>query len=222
MRSKPILFVTALVIVFCCGLGGCSSSTGDKGAGDSTKLFLSLFAEISPAGLHVYSPSETLPADKFSGTRIDTSFYRLMKLKDQNDWQFTDTSNHFYASYRFCISDEQTGLLIRRPSQYSESAVDLYVWNNVSNQVEQIENLSDGFGDEGWFFLQDAWLEDANKDNRVDFITRRKDFDRNLDDTTKIHRSDSLFVYLHSRNRFMRSASSVDTQKYQIKYWEER
>lgn len=190
---------------------------------DNSDIFLKLFPELNSKDFHIYTP----PYDsvkrfcKFDGKRIDRSFYKFLLYKNYVNPLELDTFYHYYACYKFKLTENKTGLLIRRPSQYDESAIDLYTWDNSTRKVTDIINLTDAFGDEGWHFVQDAWIVDLNNDKFYDIVTRRKDFDRNLDDTTKIFRSDSTSVYLGNGNTFRKSRIKVDNNKYQLEHWKE-
>lgn len=190
---------------------------------DNSDIFLKLFPELNINDFHIYTPpyDSVKRIRKFDGKRIDRSFYEFLLFKNYENPLELDTFYHYYACYKFKLTGNKTGLLIRRPSQYVESAIDLYTWDNSAKKVTDIINLTDAFGDEGWHFVQDAWIEDLNKDKFYDIVIRRKDFDRNLEDTTKIFRSDSTSVYLGNGNTFRISRIMVDNNKYQLKHWKE-
>lgn len=192
---------------------------------DSSELFLNLFVDINPNNLHIYSPCDTTDGKKFEGKLIDRSFYNFFKFnKDnkeyiENIWKDSNLY-HFYSCYKFPLTLDRTGLLIRCPSQYSETAISLFTWDNKNKKIVSEENLSDGFGDEGWYFVQDAWLKDVNNDNQIDIITRRKDYDQDLDDTTKLPTTkDVLEVFLLHGQQFSKTKIKVDTNQFQILDW---
>ncbi|MFZ4414567.1 MAG: hypothetical protein ACOYOV_15900, partial [Bacteroidales bacterium] len=88
-------------------------------------------------------------------------------------------------------------------------------------RIESKETLSDGFGDEGWCFVQDAWITDLNKDGQLDILKRKKDHDADLDDSTKFSNTDSIFVFLAKDNKFQKSTLQIDKSKFQLKHWSE-
>jgi hypothetical protein len=210
-----------LVLVF---LGSCSGTGKNKDVSnnDSSAVLLSQFEEINPVDLHIYSPFESPAGKKFEGKEIDPGFYKFLLFDQRHDWIKSDTSERLYACYKFAMEENKTGLIIRRPSQYSATAIDLYVWDNNTKQVVNAENLSDAFGDEGWYFVKDAWITKVNNDKYPDIVTRRKDFNMDLDDTTKISRLDSLFVLLSRGKDFERALLPVDTNKFQLLNWKEK
>lgn len=219
----------------------CSSQ--DKGAEtetsasvDSAEIFLALFSDMNSKDMHVYTPCDTTNGKMFDGKQIDSSFYhffsfnKLFKKIMNNIIESNRTSqaeyhnNHYniFSCFKFPISEENTGLLVRWPSQYSETAIYLFVWDNKNKRIIEQKELADAFGDEGWYFVQDAWIKDLNKDDHLDIITRIKDYDLDLDDTTKVATvTDSLFVYLAKEQTFLKTKFPVDTNLYKILDWKE-
>lgn len=121
------------------------------------------------------------------------------------------------------MTDKTTGLIIRRPSQYSETAIDLYTWDNLEKRVTNITNLTDAFGDEGWYFIQDAWIKDVNKDNHLDIVIRKKEFeqvlyDQDLDEQPNITLSDTIFFFLGDGKTFNQTKFNIDINKYELKH----
>ena len=218
-----LLFLTTITLLTSCVNQETKSPTSHQPQSiDSVALFIDLFPEINAEDLHVYSPGDTLTTDKFKGKQIATSFYRFLKFDNNVDPFLADTLYHFYSCFQFKMTDTKIGLLIRRPSQYSETAIDLYTWDNSQKKVVDIINLTDAFGDEGWYFVQDAWLKDLNRDKTLDIITRRKDFDQDLEDSTKISRKDSVFVFFNNGTTFKITNFKLDTSKFQLKYWTDK
>lgn len=191
---------------------------------DSSVLFLRLFPEIDTTDLHIFTPlfNKLKGSSKFMGKRIDPHFYKYLNFDSRLDPAMIDTSERFYSCYQFKLTDKKTGLLIRRPSQYYESAIDLYTWDNSLKKVISVTNLTDAFGDEGWHFVQDAWIKDLNNDQKMDIVIRRKDYNLDLDDTTKVTRSDSVFVLIGNGTGFKKKSIKVDTSKFQLLYWSEK
>lgn len=219
MRHILLILTTFFLLTSCANQATNSPTVSQSQTVDSSILFIGLFPEISTVDLHIYSPDDTLTTDKFQGKQIPTSFYKYLKFDNNIDPVMADTSYHFFSCFQFKITDTKIGLIIRRPSQYSETAIDLYTWDNSQKKIVDVTNLTDAFGDEGWHFVQDAWVKDLNNDKNLDIITRRKDVDQDLDDTTKISRKDSLFVFLNNGATFKKTNFQLDTSKFQLKYW---
>lgn len=217
-----------LLIIALFALTSCSNKQNNNqtlpGEDDSANIFLSGFQDISVDTLHVFSQFDTVRDSTFQGKVIDTSFYHYFgfdetlsaNLKDNNGFK-----QNIYSCYKFKFSDSKTGLLIRTPSQYDVTAIDLFIWDNAAKRIESKETLSDGFGDEGWYFVQDAWIVDLNSDGQPDIVKRKKDHEDDLDDSTKVSNTDSVFVLLAKDNKFQKSTTQIDKSKFQLKYWPE-
>ena len=220
---KQLLFILSIILLLdsCANQDSKSVVYVNPRLPDSTTLLIGLFPEIDANDLHIYTPNDTVAADKFQGKQISSKFYKFLKFEYNINPVLADTFYHLYSCFQYKMGDSKTGLIIRRPSQYSESAIDLYTWDNLQKKVVNVINLADAFGDEGWYFIQDAWLKDLNNDKNLDIITRRKDIDRDLDDTTKVSRTDSIFVHLNNGTSFKMANFKLDTSKLILKYWSE-
>ena len=190
----------------------------EKGRSNS---FLALFTEITVDTFHVYSVPSFYEDPKFRGKQIGKEFNYLFAFDIELTYSLIEKGgiDSFYACYRFNLDSNNTGLLIRIPSQYATTAVDLFIWDNKKNRIKYRESLSDGFGDEGWYFVQDAWISDFNRNGLFDILKRRKDHEVDIDDTTKVSSSDSISVFLASGNKFSKHSLRIDTSKFQLKHW---
>lgn len=221
MESQPLnlkrFFGILMVSLLICT---CSSRPKEKYSHAKEDSFLALFPEIDPTDLHVYSPSYDPDIDdgKYQGKKIDTAFYSFLIHGEENPFEI-DTFYHYYACYQFKLAEGKTGLLIRCPSQYSETAIRLYIWNDQYTKVSSSITLADAFGDEGWHFVQDAWIEDLNQDKKLDIVYRKKDYDMDLDNPKSTFQSDTTFVYLGEEQTFKQSDFKVNRNKYPLKYW---
>jgi hypothetical protein len=187
-----------------------------------TDNFLALFIEIAIDTFHVYSEPNFYDDPKFRGKQIGKEFNYLFAFDTVLNYSLSDergSRDSFYACYKFKLTSDRIGLLIRIPSQYDVTAVDLFIWDNKKNRIVNRERLSDGFGDEGWHFVQDAWISDFNRDGLLDILKRGKDHDVDIEDTTKVSSSDSTFVFLAKGNKFSKRLFRIDTSKFQLKHW---
>lgn len=169
--------------------------------------------------MHIYSPNPSLKTDKFQGRQIAASYNRYLLFDKIHYLNTVDTLDHLFSCFQFKMPDGKIGLIVRRPSQYTESAIDLFTWDIAQKRVVDVTNLADAFGDAGWYFVQDAWLKDVNNDKNPDFIIRRKDLDQDIDRPAIIRRKDSLFVYVNKGVAFEKSAIRLDTAQFPLKYW---
>jgi hypothetical protein len=218
---RLIIILTISGLLHSCSDNPTKQAIADNSVVDKSDLFLNLFSEIKYQDLHIYTPpyDTSNRVDKYDGIQIDRSLYKFLVFDNYINPTEIDTFSHYFACFKFKLSDSKTGLIIRRPSQYSESAIDLYTWDNLEKKVSNIINLADAFGDEGWYFVQDAWIEDVNADNYLDIVFRKKEYDQDLDEPSKITRSDTSFVFLGDIKSFKQSNFNFDRNKYQLKHW---
>jgi hypothetical protein len=232
-----ILLVNYILLGVLCS---CSSTQPDyqkastKGISvDNSDEFLKLFTEIKGDTIHVFYQEFTDPSnDKFKGRQMDPKFYNFIYDYDSLFENEIKEDYHFFTCFKIRLSSNETGLLIRMPSQYSESAIDLFIWDNQKRKIVNSSQLSDGFGDEGWHFVREGWLVDVNKDGLPDIITREKDIDYGMeDDSTQqithaevfpsnIPDKDSFSVLISKGYDFKLSNYPIDTSKFQIKNWQ--
>lgn len=225
MKQILTILITLIFLVACTT----QNSTEDKTSsalvtqekeGNNYEQFLDLFEKIEPENLHIYTPDDLKYGDKFKGKVIDQSFYKLLTFDDRFKFLFVDTTLHAYSCFRFRLSDTKTGLITRIPSQYDdESAIVLLIWDNSLKKVVGMNDLADSFGDEGWYFVQDAWLKDLNNDIKIDIVTRYRDINYDFDDSTKVTQNDSLFAWLNMDIKFKKTAFKFDTIKYKLHNW---
>ena len=221
---RLIIILTISGLLHSCSDTPTKQTTADNSVVDKSDLFLNLFSEIKYQDLHIFTPpyDTSNRFDKYDGKQIDRSLYKFLVFDNYINPTEVDTFYHYFACFKFKLSDSKTGLIIRRPSQYSETAIDLYTWDNLEKKVTNIINLADAFGDEGWYFVQDAWIEDVNADNYLDIVVRKKEFDQDLDEPSNIKRSDTSFVLLGNSKSFRQSNFNIDRNEYQLKHWTEQ
>ncbi len=224
--------ITSILIVVFIWLCSCSSnnvsavdkledSTHQKT--DSTALLLSKFETVEPHDIHIYSTGLESKTYKFKGEKIDPRFYYLFRQDRNPANPFKDSNSNIFACFKLKLSNEKEGLILRRPSQYEESAIDLYSWNKSNNKLAFVENLTDAFGDAGWYFVQDAWIKDINGDNFLDIIKRYKEIDEDLDNPENINRKDSLTVLLGNGKEFKKNNKvTTDTTDFPLSHWLEQ
>jgi uncharacterized protein YcfL len=224
-ENQNIMKNLQLLTILLFALTSCSSNQNNNqaliGENDSANIFLSAFQDISVDTLHVFSQFDAAQNAKFQGKEIDKLFYHYFTFDENLTYNLKENNGPIYSCYKFKLSDTKTGLLIRTPSQYDVTAIDLFVWDNATKRIESKETLSDGFGDEGWYFVQDAWITDLNRDGQLDILKRKRDHDEDLDDSTKVTNTDSIFIFLAKDYKFQKSTLQIDKSKFQLKHWPE-
>lgn len=184
--------------------------------------FLSLFPEISVDNLHIHSPCYK-PNSEFEGKLIDSRFHQFFAF-DKYLKSELDGKLNIFSCYKFKLSDRLTGLIARTPSQYSETSVDLFFWDNRAMKITKRMRMADAFGDGTWHFTKDAWLTDINHDKFPDLVTRKIDWWQDDVDATpnnplgigQEHQTDTVKVFLWVNNDFTRSNASFDTSKFTV------
>jgi len=207
-----ILFISTLSL-------GLLSNTKGPNQQDNSAKFLSLFPTIPPLHLHVYSPApyyDSVRGKEFMGKKLDSTFYGYFSSQS-----WSPQSNHYiYACYKFPLSNNRIGLIVRCPSQYDESAIDLCIWDNSLKKIINSFELADSFGDGGWEFVKDAWLEDINKTGELNIITRKQDnWIEENDSPSKKSTTDSLKIYLIKNDYYIPTIVTVDTNKFKLHDW---
>jgi hypothetical protein len=210
MKRQVIYLIIILGILMSCFFTRNSES-------GSPSEFLELFQDISCDNLHLYSPCDKAEGNKFEGQLIDSTFHKFFMF---DKWLKTtfDYQNNIFSCFKFKLSDTETGLIIRRLSQYSESAIDMCIWDKQTESIIKRIELADTFGDGTWYFVKDAWITDINEDGYLDIVTRKMEWwEDDVESTTEnpqgvgeIHTSDTLKTYLsNSENYKLTSVKST-------------
>jgi hypothetical protein len=235
--SKPKLYYIFLYLVLASILTSCSAvQKSDQEATDtlhiaqkvekediivSDSTFLALFPEITGDTIHIYSPPEDGGASKFTGKRIVPAFYKFFLFDDNLIGKLDSVYINIFSCYQVRLSEVYRGLIVRVPATYSETAIDLFLWDNRAKKIVGKFPLADGTGDAGWNFVKDAWLTDINEDNKLDILTRRKDrWQKDMDGMNGIERNtDSVHAYLMEVDNFKRTIVAIDTATFQLFDW---
>lgn len=221
MKTLQLLTIILFALASCTNKQ--SKSKALAAEKDSANIFLNTFQDISVDTLHVYSQFGVNKETKFQGKKIDKSFYHYFAFDKSLTYELKDDNgpkDNIYSCYKLKLSDSKTGLVVRTPSKYDETAIDLFVWDNATKRIESKETLSDSFGDEGCFFAQDAWITDMNKDGKLDIVKRKKDHSVDLDNPTTVSNTDSIAVFLLKDNKFQKSTLQIDKNKFQLQHWQ--
>jgi hypothetical protein len=235
-RSNRFYKVAYFALV--CILNSCSQTqTGKQGRTDTVSdvksvkakeiivndsTFLSLFPEMTGDTIHIFSPNDKRGGTKFNGKRIDPAFYKYFLFDDYLMGTLDSVYINIFSCYKIRLSDTRTGLIARIPGMYdSETAINLYLWDNQAKKIIGNFKLSDETGDAGWYFVKEAWLTDINNDNRLDILSRRKDrWDKDMDGMDgKERNTDSINVYIAYRDKFRKMSLAIDTARFQLFNW---
>ena len=197
---------------------------------DKSIEFLNIFKNIEPQGLHIYPPI----LDE-NGEIIKTPHEGV--IIDVHKFQYTDNNDIFvnidackkgdcniYAIGKFDINDNYIGLLFRQWSQYSESLIQLMLWDKKGKKIISGLDLADSFGDEGWYFVLESWIKNYQSNGQLEIISRKKDFIPK-EEFTSIEDSDSIITdtlrisYLSNSKFITKLYNQPDKTKYKLKNW---
>lgn len=185
------------------------------------KKFLDLFPAVSVSNLHVYSPCDKIDGKKFEGRLIDKAFHNLFSF-DQVLKSNLTLGWHVFSCFKFKYSSSITGLIVRTPSQNSETSIDLFLWDNQQNKIIKRMELADAFGDGYWHFVKEGWLMDINKDGLLDIVNRKKDLWKDDPDDKTEQTSDTLRVFVGTGQDFKQTKMGVDKNKFELMNWERK
>jgi hypothetical protein len=225
MRRIILLMILGMILIFANCANNATSKTDksikiqepaksrtDKSIKNSD--LLSLFKEIQFDTLHIWAKSKKADGDKFQGKMIDTIYFPLFgDYISQYKQYYTDPKTkikkysgyYLFASYKFSINDYLTGLIMREPSQYEESAIGLWIYNSKADELYKSVRLADAFGDENWYFKKDSWIQK----NKSGFRIISRQLDHEINETTSVDSitSDKFGFSNFSTDKFLK----VDT-----------
>lgn len=220
----PVIFLMILFFI------GCRDNkkeirikpdTTSKSASLVSSSVANSFDSLNRDSLLVYprmsSNASDEPTYPFSGkliknfdlTLIDTSKFEHPIQKRMN----------FFAVNKIPMGKDHTGLLLRTPSIYWESAIYLLLWDNTQTKVLDQLEVAEWWGDAGDLVFVQSWLLDLKKDNPkilvVKNITRTKDLKKpSLTITT-----DSVYRYTIKDNHFkLETKAETDRDYLRKKY----
>lgn len=162
MRFLSILFI---VLIY----SACSESPVKTEGAEAVPVytidsFLAKFTEIEFDSLKVYTTDQV---------DADTSFYKGRALDSMDapfiaslygDMAFESSREYlsqFYACYKFKIDDERMGLIVRCPSEYVSSFLEVFECKD--GKVKHLINLSELWGDAGDVYERCSYLFRAGK-----------------------------------------------------------
>lgn len=141
-----------------------SSEVQDFLKQDKQEQLLSVFDSISTTPpLHIYPviDVDNISNYPFAGQQIDTSLYQVFESNSSDVW--FESGGKVYAIGKF-----ENYYLCRIPGRYVSSDIALYTF--IDGQFKRAATVAWAWCDEGWCNQQDAWLQDLNRDGRIDLI----------------------------------------------------
>lgn len=157
--------------------------------------------------IHVFSAVS--PDDRYGGIRIDSRHYDVLKQPYERR-----KIGGFYVSHRVQLEPGYTGYLLRVPSRYTSSAIDLWVYQEDSKTWIRPVRVADAYGGGSWQYAVDGWLVDIDGDRHRDLVRRHRYWW--TDDAFAEHQADSLFVQRWQHATFTEPQLSNDTTLFSI------
>ncbi len=192
---------------------------------DKVTEFLDLFKTVDPKGLHIYPPTWDTNGDlnktPFEGTPINVDKFSYIDNVEifPNIQACKEGNSHIYAIGKFEIDNNYLGLLIRQYSEYDESLVQLFLWVKKENKIIKGIDLADSFGDEGWFFDIESWVQKYEVNSTLKIVTRKKDSEYDEDFKNRTY-TDSLKTNLFTNGKFVETVNDIsDTVNFKLKEW---
>jgi hypothetical protein len=159
MRFFSVIFL--LLIFSACSEAPVKTESAELIPAYDIDSFLNKFTEIEFDSLKVYTTDQI---------DADTSFYKGYALDSMDakyianiygDMAFDSSRaylSQFYACYKFAIDADRMGLIIRCPSEYVSSFLDVFEYNRKTGKVLHLINLSELCGDAGDTYERCSYL----------------------------------------------------------------
>lgn len=197
---------------------------------DNSNEFLNLFNPINPKGLHFYSPgwdkNGELIKTPFEGKIIDVTKFSYIDDSTifENIEAYKDGQCNIYAIGKFDINTKYFGLIVRQFSQYDESLIRLLLWDKKLKRILPGIDLADGFGDAGWYFYKESWINEFTFNEMLSIVSRQKDFiPKDIDGPENKNPemvTDTLKLSILKGNSFITTIFSCkDKNEYQLTNW---
>lgn len=132
--------------------------------GERQERLLALFDTIDATPpLHLYPiiDVDNTNGYPYAGQLIDESLYEVFENTSEDVW--SESGGRVYA-----IGKYENFYLCRIPGRYVSSDIALFVFRN--GELQRAETVAWAWCDEGWCNQQDAWLQDLNRDGKMDII----------------------------------------------------
>ncbi|HJU67554.1 MAG TPA: hypothetical protein VJ650_04830 [Gemmatimonadaceae bacterium] len=212
-----LLIVAVIVAVAGCQREDASEAdSGTPDVADARALLHELESNsrtLAADTVHIIAP-DVDSAATWEGVLLDSTLATLKATYGGRD-------DGAYALYAVSMPPGRRGFLVRAPSQYGSSAIDLWIYNDSTRRWEDTVRVADAFGDGMWYFVQDGWLVDVNRDRWPDVVTRRRDWWED-DSTGREHQSDSLVIRSGSPQGFGRPRLTTDSlmrRRFDVAHW---
>jgi hypothetical protein len=175
--------------------------------------------------VHVYTTPDfsKVPPDRgpFSGTALPITSYGFF-ASAYPELRESDQPDEILATYEFSQGSRWRCFLLRAPGVYAVDAVDLWVFDTVTNKWQKPLRVADSWGDAGEEFDIQSWIGDINNDGKRDIVRRTlRTYQDPADPASKVkivERKTSAFIWDkdHFRDDSRRYLPKLDLKRYRL------
>lgn len=207
MAVLPVIMLTAYTLPTV-------KPTG-KQAASKYEALLNLYQPITITTFRVFSTTNFYDnAYKFKGKQIDDSMVGLLPKKMLS----TDDGASYFATYKFAIDANRTGLLTRSPGQYDASSIKLLIYDKQKDAITDCFQVAEKWHDAGDTFEAVSWLY-KNADKTLNCVLWEEGVhDGKLDDEADTTRKVTTHYYLYGFKKAVHDTLSRDAKATFMKF----
>lgn len=180
------------------------------------KPFISNFDSLNRDSILVYPRMSSNASDE-PGYPFSGKVLKSVNFKEIDSSRFehpVKRKMRFYASYNIPLGKDHTGLLLRTPSIYWESAMYLLLWNNKLNKAVDQLQVAEWWGDAGDLVFIQSWMLDLEKNNPKILVVKNITKPKNINNIAETVTTDSVYTYTIKDNKFKLDAKSGTDREY--------
>lgn len=180
-----------------------------KQAASKYEALLNLYQPVTITTFRVFSTTNFYDDTyKFKGKQIDDSMVSLLPQKMLS----TDDGASYFATYKFAIDANRTGLLTRSPGQYDASSIKLLIYDKQKDAITDFFQIAEKWHDAGDTFEAVSWLY-KNTDKTLNCVLWEESVhDGKLDDEADTTRKVSIHYYLLGFKKAVHDTLSRDAK----------
>ena len=171
------------------------------------------FKSAVPQDLHIYSSHSDILNQ--TGQRLDPSYHS--KFGAAASRRADKFRMSFYGYYKFALKDSLMATVCRIPSRYDESAINLYIWDQVTQTVTQQLPLAENIWNDQWIMVMDSWINGEPANGSFEIIQRKKE--ARMKDGQR-QEWDSLYRWVWKGHGFVRAGTQgLAKRNFPLKDW---
>lgn len=134
--------------------------------------FLGYFIAVDKPDLFIQYETSPVCESPF-GKAIDEKFYDYI-YRQGFGTKNPSPGSKCYAYYKFHLSDNKIGLIIRHPWYDGLSDITLLSYNTDDSTLTNILELAFSGGDAGYMWEMKSWIRDIDSDSNADIVQHKK------------------------------------------------